>query len=117
MLEADSESPVVEEFKEAIVQCFAALTEKLEDARSEFVVNTKAVGGLILLLTSEPKLTTLQLAAFDLLRSLGRSKLAKKKILRERFHDKRVDFVERVSKQFIICTSTAKHIGDEELKR
>lgn len=53
------DTPVIEEFKEAIVQCFAALTEKLEDARSEFVVNAKAVNGLIQLLASEPKISTL----------------------------------------------------------
>ena len=43
----DVDATLIEEFKEAIVQCFAALTEKLEDARSEFVVNAKAVDGLI----------------------------------------------------------------------
>ena len=91
--------------KEAIVNCFAALTEKLEVARSDFVVNAEAVKGLIAVLGSEPQLTTLQLAAFDLLRSLGRAQLAKKKILRSEFHEMKVNFVDRVCKQFIMCSA------------
>ena len=92
----------VESFKRCIVQCFAALTEKLEDARTELVQNTQACGGLVDLIGSEPELTILQLSAFDLLKSLGRAKLIKKKILRERFIDKKINFVERVSKQFLL---------------
>ena len=45
--ECPVEVPLVEEFKEAIVQCFAALTEKIEDARSDFVVNSEAVHALV----------------------------------------------------------------------
>lgn len=80
------------------MQCFASLTEKLEDTRSEFVVNSSNITGLGMLLMAEPKLSTLQLAVFDLLRSLGRAKLAKKKILREVLHEKKVPLVDRVCK-------------------
>ena len=59
--------------------------------------------GLVELIGTEPEITTLQLAAFDLLKSLGRSKLIKKKILRERFTDKKINFVDRVSKQFLLA--------------
>ena len=58
--------------------------------------------GLIELIGTKPELTTLQLAAFDMLKSLGRAKLIKKKILRERFIDKKINFVDRVSKQFLL---------------
>ena len=48
-------------------------------------------------------MSSLQLAAFDLVRSLGRAKLTKKKILREKFTEKRINFVDRVCKQFLLC--------------
>lgn len=86
------------ELKEAIVVCFAALVEKLEDARTDFVMNRQAMLGLVEVVGSEPKLTRLQLAAFDLLRSLGRAKLSKKKILREKFTERKINFVHRVTK-------------------
>ena len=94
--------------KQAIVECFAALTEKIEDARSCFVTNEDAVLGLIEVVGEEPRLPGLQLAAFDLLRSLGRAKLTKKKILREKFTEKKINFVQRVSKQLLLCD------GEEE---
>ena len=37
--------------------------------------------------------------------SLGRSKLAKKKILREAFTAARIDFVDRVCKQFLLSST------------
>lgn len=91
--DAKSGSTFKESVKEAIVDCFAALTEKLEDARADFVMNDSAILGLVEVLGSDAKLTKLQLAAFDLLRSLGRAKLTKKKILREKFTEKKINFV------------------------
>ena len=58
--------------------------------------------GLVELIGDVAEMTTLQLAAFNLLKSLGRSKLIKKKILREHFTDKKINFVDRVSKQFLL---------------
>ena len=84
------------------------MTEKYEDARLEFVQNAEAIAGLIQVIGLEPKLSTLQLAAFDLLRSLGRAKLAKKRILREKFTEKKVNFVERVSKQLMLNASSSE---------
>ena len=89
---------VADALKVGIIQCFAAMTEKCEDARLEFVQNSEAISGLIQIIGLEPKLTTLQLSAFDLLRSLGRAKLSKKRIIREKFTEKKVNFVERISK-------------------
>ena len=91
-------SGLADALKEVIIQCFAAMTEKCEDARLEFVQNSEAIAGLIQIIGLEPKLTTLQLAAFDLLRSLGRAKLSKKRIIREKFTEKKINFVERISK-------------------
>ena len=34
---------------------------------------------------------------------MGRAKLAKKKIIREKFTEKRINFVDRISKQFLLC--------------
>lgn len=92
------EAKEVDRFKQCIVACFAVLTEKIEDARSEFVQNSAACVGLVELIGQEAEMTSLQLAAFTLLVSLGRAKLIKKKILRERFIDKKINFVDRVSK-------------------
>ena len=100
-MEGDDDSEgtgVADALKVGIIQCFAAMTEKCEDARLEFVQNSEAISGLIQIIGLEPKLTTLQLSAFDLLRSLGRAKLSKKRIIREKFTEKKVNFVERISK-------------------
>lgn len=98
MASEEKDSLDKEALKESIVSCFAALTEKLEEARSEFVQNTDAVLGLVQVISTEPKLTRLQLSAFDLLRSIGRAKLAKKKILRDCFTNNSINFVQRISK-------------------
>lgn len=87
--------------------CFAALTEKNEAARGDLVQNEAVVLALVEILGSEARLTTLQLAAFDLLRSIGRARLAKKRILRERFTEKKLNFVDRVSKQFLMACEQA----------
>ena len=79
-----------------ILQCYTALNEKLEDARSDFVQSKESCLGLIEVVGEDAKLSQVQLCAFDLLKSLGRAKLTKKKILIERFTDRKVQFYDRV---------------------
>ena len=93
--------------------CFAALTEKNESARGDLVQNEAVVLALVEILGSEARPTTLQLAAFDLLRSIGRARLAKKRILRERFTEKKFNFVDRVSKQFLMACEQASTLDRE----
>ena len=93
-----------EDLKECMVTCFAALTEKLEEARLEFAQNDEAIHGLVEVIGNEPKLSTLQLAAFGLLRSMGRAKLAIKKVLSEKFEEQKVKFVQRISQQLLITS-------------
>ena len=59
--------------------------------------------GLVEIIGNDSEMTPLHLAAFDLLRSLGRAKLAKKRIIRECLNQNKITFHERVSKQFLLC--------------
>ena len=103
-------SAKIDELKEVTIMCFAALTEKSEGARGDLVQNSEVVLALVEVLSSEAQLTTLQLAAFDLLRSIGRARLAKKRILRELFTEKKLNFVDRVSKQFLMACERASTV-------
>ena len=46
-----------EMLKLSILQCFASLTEKLEDARQDFVLSSEACLGLIEVISESAKLT------------------------------------------------------------
>lgn len=55
----DKDSLFCEDVKEAIMACFAAILEKYEDARTDFVMNREALLGLVEIVGKEPKLTRL----------------------------------------------------------
>ena len=55
--DGDLECSNKEMLKLSILQCFASLTEKLEDARQDFVLSSEACLGLIEVIGESAKLT------------------------------------------------------------